>query len=192
MRVFIALPIPGSVRDTIIRESMNIRKEYPPIGWVKGEGMHITLHFLGELGGKGVQEIIRLLTTTPFTIPAFTIDFSGALKFPEKGKPRVLFLRITKGIEECLAIYDALTLLLKPFVMKTDKHFTPHITLARIKNSPAWPDVSRFQEIKGSFTVSAVVLYESILLKTGAEYRELAKADLKTDTIDNQKTRGAL
>ena len=57
MRAFLALPIPGDVREHAIRVSRLLREHGVRGKWVRPEHMHFTLVFLGEAAEPALAEL---------------------------------------------------------------------------------------------------------------------------------------
>ena len=65
------------------------------VRWVKPEGIHLTLKFLGNINDKDVGEIIKTVEGTCKKYKAFNLEIAGAGVFPNKKIPRVLWVGIT-------------------------------------------------------------------------------------------------
>lgn len=103
--------------------------------------------------------------------------------FPSKGAPRVVWVGLRQGREECAAYFERLDggLAQAGFVAES-KPFSPHLTVARVKaamRSDDWAgllvDLKRDWPV---FTVSHVVLWRSVLKSSGPEYRKVAEVEL--------------
>ena len=57
MRLFFAVEIPEEVRATLRRGIGELKRDLPPARWVRAEGIHVTLKFLGELGESAVPPL---------------------------------------------------------------------------------------------------------------------------------------
>src|SRR5262249_37001440 len=85
MRVFIAVDLPGEVREQLGQ----IQRELEPLSgkarWVAPASIHITLKFLGEIPDKQIEAIDTALTG--LTWKAFTVTVSGVGFFPGNRSP---------------------------------------------------------------------------------------------------------
>lgn len=62
MRCFIALSLSEIAREAIWEHSRPLRELWPRGSWVRPEGYHLTLSFLGEIGSRGLTAARRALT----------------------------------------------------------------------------------------------------------------------------------
>lgn len=166
MRLFIAIELP----DVVKRIFGRIRADIPGSRWVPAEQLHVTLSFLGE-----VDDItLKLLTEELATIqaPGFSVRFSGTGCFPNRHRPRVLWV----GLEpEPLLISLASQVrkaVLACNIPQEERPFSPHITLARLRfpanrEVDAFLDQSRQPEIP-PITVGEFILFRSRLTPQGA------------------------
>ena len=57
MRVFLALELPGTIKEYLLTVTKTMSQKVSGVKWVKAEGLHVTLKFFGEIEEKKVQEI---------------------------------------------------------------------------------------------------------------------------------------
>src|SRR3990167_1748194 len=110
MRTFIAIEIPGRIRERI-QELLDVLRRTPSdIRWSRPEGLHITLKFLGEIPAEKVEEVKAGLKAISSLAP-LPIQLEGAGFFPNERSPRVIWLGIQAGaglrelaasVEDCL------------------------------------------------------------------------------------------
>ncbi|MFC1849426.1 RNA 2',3'-cyclic phosphodiesterase [candidate division CSSED10-310 bacterium] len=179
IRSFIAIDLSSAIK-TSLGKLQEILKSYSlPIRWVKPDGIHITLKFLGNIN-LGLAERIRLRLDELFSERGapFAISFSDAGVFPNVVKPRVVWLGIERGSEQLVQIqHEVDTELYRSFKIKKEKRkYRPHLTIGRIKKPCSIePLLARIKEEQALFRdqmpVNALKLFESILRPSGAEYR---------------------
>lgn len=179
MRAFIAVDLPEELRAELGRWQEKLRKSAREARWVRPEGIHLTLKFLGEIPSAQVDQISNILSTLPRIAP-FEIRFEGFGFFPHARRPRVLWV----GIEPCppletLAVQVDKSLETVGFASE-QRAFKPHLTLARFRVPRPQPEIEKAistdgPTVLGPITVREFFLFESILRPQGAEYRKLAR-----------------
>lgn len=185
MRVFIAIPTPDRVAETIILEMAALRGAYPDLKWIGLNALHLTLNFLGEVDEKQLEHIRQVMDAAGRAQSPFRMKYHGLGTFPPRGRPRVLYVRVEEGRGECELVQRVLSAGLSRIVELDRRRFTPHLTLARIKNSRKWPDVDREgTDISAEFAAERIVLFRSYLKPSGAEYEELYSVQLGRDKED--------
>lgn len=174
MRSFIAVPIPRHTIEGIWSSCTQLREQYPSVKWVKPEGIHITLAFLGEIDGETCQKIQTALGEINWRTTPFQAWIKELGCFPQKGAPRVLFTHIDRGAGICRKLYRQVKEVVSPIVQLDKKPFKPHITLGRYPRGYAGEaPASDAADINETFIIEKVILYESILSRTGAEYHPI-------------------
>jgi len=206
VRVFVALDIPDEVRaaigalieklrpasDNILAGSKRSpnpilagsKRSPNPARWVRIEGIHVTLKFIGEVPPEKIEPIKASLSQ--IHLPKLvTLKFRGVGFFPNERRPRVLWAGIEAGAE-LGALAAAIEMSLEPLgIAKEQRNFSPHLTLARFDTARSKPSASAFDRLHdaiskagplefGSSTASEFHLYQSILKRGGAEYTRLA------------------
>jgi 2'-5' RNA ligase len=179
LRLFFAFSFSDTEKRRI-GECVNSGKElYPDLKWVKPENIHLTLHFLGDLDRAKTDACIKILEHPDLAGSGFNIEYEGFGRFPSKGIPRVLYIKLTGGIDECSRFHQVLGKLLSPVTPIDRKPYIPHITAARVKGRhDVYPDVKRLICPAGTVAVRRLVLFESVLQPRGAVYREVAGREL--------------
>ena len=182
MRLFVALPVETDTARDIFQQLSPFR-DTPGLKLIPPEGMHITLRFLGDVDGPKYRALIKMLKAfNPPVLPS-KAEFSTIGRFPSSGRPSVLIAPIVRGSFEIENLYNALSVCLLPFFPKEKRNFSPHITLARVKD---YTDIGILSQImgisfKGSIPIERIILYKSELTSRGAVYTELAEIPLKTE-----------
>src|SRR5215469_14052991 len=93
MRLFVALDFPDGVRLSLRGLIERLRQESRGARWVRPEGMHVTLKFLGETDPKNLAAIRGALAglRSPGRVE---MRFRGLGFFPDGRRPRVLWCGI--------------------------------------------------------------------------------------------------
>lgn len=178
MRVFVAIDLPESIKDKLFYLKDNQLKG---ARWTTSKQWHITLHFIGDV--KDDVAIKNALLTV--SAESFSLNLEGIGTFPQKGKPRVLWLGISKShLLNTLHQQVGDALKTTGFQPET-RPFSPHLTLARFKRDvPSRAEMDNYRNEHGDFStdefrIEQLTLYESKLERTGAIYSVRAQYDLR-------------
>jgi 2'-5' RNA ligase len=184
VRVFVALDISEEVRAAIGALIARLRPACRAARWVRIEGVHLTLKFIGEIQPEKIEPIKASLAKIRFP-NSIEMNFRNVGFFPNEHRPRVFWAGIEagKGLVELAA---AVEITLEPLgIAKEGRAFSPHLTLARIepqRGTAANLTLNRLREAisaVGALEFGAAIakefyLYQSILKPGGAEYTRLA------------------
>lgn len=175
-RLFFAVPLAEETGAAVaalvdeVRQAVDAAAREPrsQVRWVRTDGFHLTLRFLGPTPADRVPVLARLLDETASASSPFTIRVHGAGAFPSAARPRTLWLGIDEGQAELAALADRLGERLETAGWRRDdRPFRAHLTLARADGRREGPLVARLlADRAGQFeTASAVdrlVLFESL------------------------------
>jgi 2'-5' RNA ligase len=182
-RVFIAVKVyPGSELLRMIT-SLKALLGKEKIKWVEPANIHLTLVFLGDTEEKKIKIVTGMLKERCAGFNEFELTLAGAGIFKNYKDPRVIWAGIGSA-EKLVMLNNIITEGLRENGFGTEeRQFNPHLTLGRIKsigNSEnlksaleKYSDVE-FQRVE----VKEVILFESILMKTGPVYKPLGKFPL--------------
>jgi 2'-5' RNA ligase len=184
MRLFVALDVPEHVRAAIAGLAAKLRPTCRNARWVRIEGAHVTLKFIGEVSAEHADEIKAALATVLFPAPV-TIHFKGLGFFPNDRHPRVLWAGIEAGLA-LTALAAAVDAALSSLGMAPEaRAFSPHLTMARFDPSGGAAGKGTLDALHaaiakaGPFDFGNTIenefhLYLSVLKRGGAEYTRLA------------------
>ena len=188
-RLFYALPLPPEATAEIAALVERLRAEGIPgagrdVRWVRLDGLHLTLRFLGPTLDDRIQSAIEAVKAAATGQAPFDVAIGGAGVFPPVGRPRALWLGLLAGEARLSGIADAVDGALTASGWSLDaKPFRPHLTLARSDGVPAGAAIgARLAELAAGmdlrFRADRVGLYESLTGGGPARYEPLAMADL--------------
>ena len=168
-RLFIAVDLPDAIKKNL--ESMFFG--IPGARWVALDQLHLTVRFIGDVDGSLFLDIKNALVET--SISPFNIQLKGVGHFPPRGAPRVIWVGIEKSEPLQLLRKKIDGTLLKIGVKPEKRKFSPHITLARLKNTPP-QKVANFLSGNGLFSqepfqIDDFKLYSSTLTPKGAIHK---------------------
>ena len=168
-RLFIAVDLPETIKNNLSLMAFGI----PGAKWVAPEQLHLTVRFIGEVDGGLFHDIKEILDEIHFA--SFSLQLKGVGYFPPRGAPRVLWIGLDKSEPLQLLRKKIDTALLRARIEPEGRKYSPHITLARLKNSPV-NKIANFLSGNGLFSqepfqVEDFKLYSSVLSPKGAYHK---------------------
>jgi 2'-5' RNA ligase len=186
LRTFIAVPLNRAVRDRLVSLQERLAGKGADVKWVEPENLHVTLLFLGEVGERDVMPVCRAVADvcrlhTPFS---FGVESVGC--FPNIQRPRILWVGVIDGSAEICALHDALEppLLALGCYRREERHFTPHITLGRVKSDRSGTEtaLSKLADWRaGEVRATELHVLSSELTPKGPVYSVLSRVPLKAE-----------
>jgi len=176
VRAFIAVEPSAEIRNEISAAGQNLRGA-GRLSFVSPNLMHITLKFLGEVPESQIQKIAASLddiSAAPYTLHASGISTFGR-------PPRVIKAEVHDGGATASLAADVESRMEKLGFKREEKPFSPHITIARVKEySPALqPKIATIKERDfGTCDIAAVLLKKSVLTPSGPIYTTIHRVEL--------------
>ncbi len=180
MRCFLAVEIPQAQKATVVAGLAKLKAKLPAARWVRPEGLHITLKFLGEQQESQVALFLQALAEHVASVPPeVKVSLHGGGFFPNAARARVAWLGgAAPGLETWAEASEEAAGVIG--VARESRPFSLHVTLARLQRP--WPEgaCQRFLQEVGSwqlapFLAREVVLFESTLSPGGAVYTQRAR-----------------
>jgi 2'-5' RNA ligase len=177
VRVFVAIDISEAARCAIRAYVAKLKLASESPRWVRPEGMHITLKFVGEAKPGLVEQIKSELRGVRSPAPV-ELRFRGIGYFPNERRPRVLWVGIEASENLADLATDIETRMAKIGIEPESRKFSPHLTLARIESPSGLASLQREIERLGSpdfgkERTQEFFLFQSVLKRGGAEYTKL-------------------
>jgi 2'-5' RNA ligase len=172
LRLFVAVDLPEGVRAGI----RALQDGLPAVRWTPVEQLHLTLRFIGATDRdrfRRMKEVLALVSCRQFSL-----EVRGVGRFPPGGPPRILWVGLAET-EMLARLHREVELALAGAGLAPEgRRFSPHITVARVKE-PNRVAVAAWLERHGGFTtppfpVEEFHLYSSILSSGGATHRREA------------------
>jgi RNA 2',3'-cyclic 3'-phosphodiesterase len=186
-RLFVAVPLDDPARAAVTAIVERVRQdegEGRPVRWVRLDGIHLTLRFLGPTAADRIAELSAAIQAAAKGVPPFEITIGGAGAFPTQARPRTLWLGLRDGVDRLAAVAgrvdDALAGAGWP---RETRPFKAHLTLARSDGVRSGPrTVASLKSAAGDETIPSLVdrlvLFESVTGRGPAEYVPRAEARL--------------
>jgi 2'-5' RNA ligase len=185
LRLFVALELPQALREELERLGVRLRKSIAgPLQWVRTEGVHLTLKFLGNVSAGRLAEISQPLAQAAAGSGPLHLCARGLGAFPNLERPRVIWLAVEGDLKPLALLHQEIETSLVPLGFPPeDRPFRPHLTLARVKKTgilkgltPTLNDYRSYEA--GRFTANNLSLIKSDLKPQGAVYTTLASFTL--------------
>ena len=185
MRVFLAGELSSTVRDRIAALQDEWKPRIQSARWVRGENLHLTLRFLGEVEPSVVAALVATLPQSVRGCQPFSFSLRGGGCFPNAKRPRVVWVGVDPVPDELHRLQRAADKAVQPHGFGPEgRGFEPHLTIARFKPSkpskPLEKSVAPLMKALegrdfGETRVSEVVLFESRLSPRGASYHAVER-----------------
>ena len=190
IRSFIAIELPEAVKTGLQQLQTELTlAQYTFVKCVSPEGIHLTLKFLGNISAQKVTDITGVMEQASQEVSPFQLQLTEVGAFPNMRRPRVLWVGIKGEVDKLVSWQQRIDNGLVPLgFAKEARPFTPHLTLARLRENCSPGDRLHFGEmfakahieVNYNFTVSSLNLMKSQLFPTGAVYSRLAEVKLKS------------
>jgi 2'-5' RNA ligase len=188
-RLFIAVELPEGVLQAISAVQNDLKKRLPEraLRWVRPEGIHLTLQFLGDVERDRVDELADALAQAAADRRRIDLAIEGLGCFPNPRRPRVLWLGIGGEVAKLRLLQQAVEAETKPLGFQPEgRPFSPHLTLARVQRNASRSDVAevgasierRKTGRVADFAADGISLIRSQLKPSGAEYTQVAHVAL--------------
>jgi 2'-5' RNA ligase len=176
IRTFIAVELPEKFIPDIERLGSLIKM--PGVRLVDPGLVHITMKFLGDIHENKVEPIASALSQ--IRCKPFEAVIKGMGVFPKPSYVRVIWLGAQGDFD---TLHREVERVLSRFRFKKEGDFTPHATIARVKQHVN--SIQLMDKIKnigdadiGTFSVSSIYLKKSTLTPRGPIYETLKEIKL--------------
>jgi 2'-5' RNA ligase len=188
IRSFLAFELPVNIKKTVLKVAGEIRDTDLDVRWVKVENIHLTMVFLGNVTREGIEGIQEEVRNVCSEYGSFDIALKRMGCFPNRRRPRILWLGLEGDIERMSHFRNGLQRALKAFGIKEEKRpFKPHLTLGRFRSSRkmgSWLEelLSEYAVLESPVeTLNQLHLFKSDLKPGGAVYTKLKSWSLSGD-----------
>ena len=183
MRLFIGIPLPPNLAA---RVSEILPASLPALRRVKPENFHLTLAFLGQTPDERLGDVTDAAGEAAAAVSPFTLAFDRAGQFPERGRPRVVWLGLADGANSVLELGEGVYAGLRRRGLHfEDRPQSPHLTLARVAEDASSAEAKTVGAALDDLTigslrfeVSEIAVMQSVLSPKGARYTALATVPL--------------
>jgi 2'-5' RNA ligase len=189
IRSFIAIELPEELKQALTRLQEELKSSGSlPVRWVEPKNIHLTLKFLGDIDVAITGKITVALEETVRGSPPFSIEVSGLGVFPNMNRIQIIWVGLFGELEKLGQLQKRIEEALKPLGFPAEgRPFTPHLTLARVRDYARPDERQKLGEIisaasfegKYKINVNTVHLIKSQLTREGPIYSKLGTVTLK-------------
>ncbi|MCE3224297.1 MAG: putative 2-5 ligase [Nitrospira sp.] len=194
IRAFLAIELPEDLRRALTTLQQDLKRQLERmvdrqsrITWVRPASMHLTVRFLGDMPDESIEPLRLAVEQAVSAHRAIAVPLERLGVFPRLQQPRVLWVgssesweqsdeakrlaTLHRAIEDCCQAAD---------FAPESRPFSPHLTLARIKEGERQVGQALAQcgamdrpVTIGVLLVGAMTLMKSELCPTGSIYTKL-------------------
>jgi RNA 2',3'-cyclic 3'-phosphodiesterase len=188
LRLFVALELPDAWLKALSATQDELRRRVeggpcPRLRWVRPEGIHLTLKFLGSVEADRREVIEGALAAIEPGLFRFSLSLGAPGSFGDRRGPRVIWAGLEGDLDRLGALASAVEGALSPLGFPTEaRAFNPHLTLARVPDDfPASARRELSSQVErlsaprvAAMSVQGLSLMRSHLGRGGARYERLA------------------
>ena len=155
IRAFIAVELPPAVREAVEGVVRELRSRAGDgVRWVRPEGVHLNLKFLGDIDADSVPAVSRAMAQCAASAAPFDLFLEGVGVFPNARRPRVIWIGLGGALELLLALQHSIDRELEGLGFARERRpFTPHLTLGRVRDGILASQVRGVSEAIAAMTV---------------------------------------
>jgi len=181
IRSFIAINLPEEIKSYLANFIRKIKRKNKAdfIKWVEEKNLHLTLHFLGNLEKRQLEQIDQILSFVVSKYRSFNLEIKEIDAFPNLSQPKVLYIKCQERNKDSLKkLREEIGEGIKKIGLKIDKRsWQPHVTIARVKKSIKLK-IEGLKLPNLIFKVESIELMRSDLQKDGPVYSIISSYNL--------------
>ena len=196
IRSFIAIELPDELKVglTQLQSQLKLSKQ-PWVKWVDPYSVHLTLKFLGSIAVDRIGEITGAMEEAAQGIPPFHLAVKDLGVFPNLRRVQVAWVGISGAVDKLGQLQQGIeSNLTRLGFAPESRSFTPHLTLARLRDRAPLDERQRFGQLIAStkfeavyaIEVDAISLMRSQLTREGAIYSRISSVVLNKPVITSR------
>ncbi len=185
MRLFVALPVDDQIKRRMLRVCDDIDVRDARVRWCSAGQLHLTLKFIGEVEDSLVKPICDAVQRLANKTPLLEMEIGEAGCFPQSGPVRVIWIGGSDSSGTLPKVVQQLEDALVPLGIEKEKRtFSEHFTIGRVKFDHSRGRLRESVRAAGfdacRQAVRELVLYQSTLCQSGAQYAPVLRAKLQS------------
>ncbi|HEY69291.1 MAG TPA: RNA 2',3'-cyclic phosphodiesterase [Anaerolineae bacterium] len=184
MRLFVAIELPTDLRRLLEEHSDTLSSMIHTriIRWVRPEGIHLTLKFLGDVSDGKLEAVKAAVRTVGPHFSPFEYSVGNLGCFPNARRPRVIWVGVQEPSGRLKALQAEIEQAYQTLGFEKERRsFHPHLTLGRVRRGVSHAEHQAVADAiinvapisLGDYRVEEICLYRSELKPTGAVYTKL-------------------
>jgi 2'-5' RNA ligase len=188
IRSFIAIELPDEIKLQLDQLETRLKSgKQTWVKWVNPNSIHLTLKFLGNIATNRTDEITRAIEAAAQGIAPFHLEVKDLGVFPSLKRVQVAWVGIRGDTDKLGQLQQRIESNLADLGFSPEsRRFTPHLTIARLRNQASIDDRQNFGHLiadtrfeAGIINVDAINLMKSQLTRQGAIYSRISSVNLK-------------
>ncbi len=184
MRLFVAIPVEEEIKRRMLRVCDDIDVRDARVRWCSAEQVHLTLKFIGEVEESLVKPICDVVQRVADKTPLLEMKICEAGCFPPTGSVRVIWIGGSESSGTLLqAAQELEDDMVSLGISKEKRTFSEHFTIGRVKFDHSRGRLRESVRAVGfdacRQAVRELVLYQSTLCQSGAQYAPVLRAKLQ-------------
>ncbi len=194
IRSFIAIELPEELKQELTRLESELKQAggVDCARWVDPYSIHLTLKFLGNVVRGRISEIGRAMEDACRGIPPFQLGITELGAFPNLRRIQVVWVGLGGEVGRLQQLVRQLEMELSRLGFASESRpFTPHLTLARIRDNAPLSSKQSLGELlvrthpgfNSPINVKAISLMRSQLTPGGAIYSRIYEVALNKESL---------
>jgi 2'-5' RNA ligase len=179
VRAFFAWEPPAGAKQALaaLARELRARPDGDAVRWVRPEGYHVTLRFLGNVPTDDVPALAKSVEGALAGSRRFSVTLGATHAFPSAQKPRVVVIELEPEAEFAALAARVEAGVVAAGLPAEKRRFRAHLTLGRVRGRRV-PALDAPVPDAGALEVDEVVLFKSDLGAGGSRYTPLAQLPL--------------
>jgi 2'-5' RNA ligase len=186
-RTFLAVALSDAAREALRREISALANALPSVRWVNVASLHLTLAFLGDLDDERLTAAHEATQAAAQQEEPFQLALDRLGTFGPLHAPRVIWAGVGGELASLRLVQRVLAgeLDQRGFPPQEHPDYSPHLTLARVKDRLPAPELTALQQRANTplahtatWTARTLDVMKSELVRPAARYTTLASYPL--------------
>jgi len=184
VRAFFAWEPPAAAKEALgaLARELRGRPDGDAVRWVRPEGYHVTLRFLGNVPTGEVPALAKSVERSLEGAARFRVTLGATRAFPSARRPRVVVLELEPEADLAALAARVEAGVVAAGLPAEARRFRAHLTLGRVRGRRVPALDAECLEV-GALDVHEVVLFRSDLDRDGSRYTPLALLPLPESSL---------